>query len=59
MGDVHNSRGRGQGTLTVAEGATFLGGWSDYNMNGRGTFTLANGTVKKGIWKDGELAEPN
>ncbi len=45
----------GQGTMTYADGGTYVGQWKDGKYHGQGTYTVADGEKYVGEWKDGNM----
>ena len=51
-GCIQGNCSNGQGTLTRADGAKYVGEFKDGKRNGQGTLTLPNGDKYVGEWKD-------
>ena len=54
LGEIHNGKPYGQGTLTHPNGTKYVGEFKDGLENGQGTYTWTNGRKYVGEWKDGK-----
>ncbi|HBH86147.1 MAG TPA: hypothetical protein DDY17_00895, partial [Syntrophaceae bacterium] len=52
-----NGKKHGQGTVTFANGSTYVGQFKHDNYHGQGSLTLPTGEKYVGEWKDGKFTE--
>ena len=54
MGDYHEDKKEGEGTLEWPDGRVYQGPWKNGKQHGRGKFKNRKGDVKMGEWYEGK-----